>query len=203
MLEPHGGWQRAGPGTAPHPRASITLPFLALMLSFVRPVGAAGQIDLQVDRDTDLLRVRATVAAAAPAELCYSVIADFDHLADFIPGLVSSRIVSEPGKPLELRQVGETTLGLSRYTIDVTLALMTDPPRRINFTRVAGNLLVMQGSWQVEGDGDGCRIDYRTDMQPEFWVPPLIGALLVRHQVALQLHGLKAEIDRRAAIQLP
>jgi len=62
---------------------------------------------------------------------------------------------------------------------------------------------VMQGSWQVEGDGDGCRIDYRTDMQPEFWVPPLIGALLVRHQVALQLHGLKAEIDRRAAIQLP
>jgi hypothetical protein len=40
-------------------------------------------------------------------------------------------------------------------------------------------------------------------MQPAFWVPPLIGALLVRHQVALQLHGLKAEIDRRAAIQLP
>lgn len=156
-----------------------------------------------MDRKASILQVRATVAAEAPAGLCYAVIADFDRLAEFIPGLRSSRVVSEPGQPLRLRQVGETTLGFSSYAIDVTLAIETDPPREIRFTRVAGNLAVMDGRWQVAGDAARCTVDYRADLEPEFWVPPLLGPLLVRRQVQMQLEGLKAEIDRRAGIQRP
>lgn len=176
---------------------------LALLLSAAQLAVAAEPIELQVDRIGPLLQVRATIVTAATAEVCYAVIADFDRLAEFIPGLRSSRIVSEPGQPLELRQIGQTTLGLSRYTIDVTLALTTDPPREITFTRVAGNLRVMNGRWQVQGDAAHCEIDYRAELQPEFWVPPLVGTLLVRRQVQAQLQGLKAEIDRRAGFERP
>jgi len=170
---------------------------LALLLAATLPARAAGPIALQVERDGPQLQVRATVDAQAPAELCYSVIADFDRLAEFIPDLQSSRIVSGPGQPLRLRQVGETRLGLSRYAVDVTLALTVDPPRRIDFRRVDGNLVLMEGSWQVGGDARRCTVDYRADLQPSFWVPPLLGPMIVRHQVERQLAGLLAEIDRR------
>lgn len=176
-----------------HPRFVCAL----LLGLFMPPANAAKAIDLHVDRAASLLKVRATIAARAPAELCYAVIADFDRLADFIPGLKSSRIVSGPQEPQLLRQVGETTLGLSIYVIDVTLALETDPPHQITFTRVAGNLAVMDGRWLVSGDAGHCLVDYRADLQPRFWVPPLLGPLLVKHQVMTQLEGLKAEIDRR------
>jgi hypothetical protein len=157
----------------------------------------AEPIELQVERSASRLKVQATIAAEAPAALCYTVIADFDRLADFIPALRSSRIVSEPGQPQLLRQVGEATLGLSMYAIDVTLALETDPPRRITFTRVAGNLAVMDGRWLVSGDSARCLVDYRADLVPQFWVPPLLGPLLVKRQVQMQLQALKAEIERR------
>jgi ribosome-associated toxin RatA of RatAB toxin-antitoxin module len=174
-----------------------------LSWSFVGPAVAAGTIELQVNRSASVLQVHATIEAEAPAGLCFAVIADFDRLADFIPGLRSSRIVSAPGQPLRLRQIGETTLGFSRYAIDVTLALETDPPREISFTRVAGNLAVMDGRWQVTGDAARCTVDYRADLQPEFWVPPILGTLLVRRQVQTQLEGLKTEIDRRATLERP
>ena len=183
------------------PHASGAMLALALLLSAARLAGAAEPIELRVERRGPLLQVRATVVSAASAELCYAVIADFDRLAEFIPGLRSSRIVSEPGQPLQLRQVGETMLGFSRYTIDVTLALTVDPPRQITFTRVTGNLEVMDGHWQVQGDAATCTIDYRADLQPAFWVPPLVGPLLVRQQVESQLEGLKSEIDRRATLE--
>jgi ribosome-associated toxin RatA of RatAB toxin-antitoxin module len=189
-----------GPSSPSRLRTAGTLLVIAL-LSAARPAGAADPIELRVERSGPLLQVRATIATAGSAELCYAVIADFDRLAEFIPGLRSSRIVSEPGQPLELRQVGETTLGLTRYTIDVTLALTTDPPRQISFTRVAGNLEVMDGRWQVRGDQAACTIDYNTDLQPAFWVPPLVGPLLVRRQVRNQLEGLRSEIDRRAGLE--
>lgn len=172
----------------------------ALLLSLAPRTESAEPIVLRVERNASMLQVSATIAAEAPAETCYAVIADFDRLANFIPGLKSSHIVSDPGQPLQLRQIGETTLGFSRYAIDVTLALDTDPPRRITFSRVAGNLEVMDGQWQVAGDAVRCHVDYRADLKPQFWVPPLIGTLLVRRQVQTQLEGLKAEIDRRAAL---
>jgi ribosome-associated toxin RatA of RatAB toxin-antitoxin module len=168
-----------------------------LLLTAALPARAAGPIALQVERDGARLRVRATVEAEAPAELCYGAIADFDRLAEFIPDLESSRIVSGPGQPLLLRQVGETRLGFSRYTVDVTLALTVDPPRRIDFIRVAGNIAFMEGHWQVRGDAGRCTIDYRADLQPSFWVPPVLGPVIMRQQVEAQLKGLKAEIDRR------
>jgi ribosome-associated toxin RatA of RatAB toxin-antitoxin module len=171
---------------------------LALLLAAALPARAAGPIALQVERAGAQLQVRATVEAQAPAELCYSVIADFDRLAEFIPDLQSSRIVSSAGQPLRLRQVGETRLGLSKYAVDVTLAVTVDPPRRIDFRRVDGNLVLMEGSWQVGGDARRCTVDYHADLQPSFWIPPLVGPLIVRRQVERQLAGLLAEIERRA-----
>jgi ribosome-associated toxin RatA of RatAB toxin-antitoxin module len=171
---------------------------LALLLAAALPARAAGPIALQVERDGARLKVSATIEAEAPAKLCYAVIADFDRLAEFIPDLQSSRIVSKPGQPLELRQVGETRLGLSRYAVDVTLALTVDPPHRIDFRRVDGNLKLMEGSWQVRGDARRCVVDYHAALQPSFWVPPVLGPVIVRHRVERQLEGLLAEIERRA-----
>lgn len=159
---------------------------------------AADTTAVQVDRTRTHLAVRATIEADASQALCYAVIADFDRLAEFIPGLRESRIVSAPGEPLRLRQVGATKLGFRQYRLDVTLALEADPPRQIRFTRVAGNLEVMDGRWQVGGDARRCTVDYEAALRPEFWVPPLVGPLLVRRQVQQQIDGLAAEIGRRA-----
>ena len=142
--------------------------------------------------------MRSTIEAAAPRKICYEVLADFDRLAEFIPGMQSSDVVGPPGEPLLLRQVGHAKVGFVEYGFDVTLAVTEDPPRRISFSRVAGNLEQMRGSWQVEGDSFRCRIDYRADIEPAFWVPPLIGPLLMRWQVEQQIDGLVAEIERRA-----
>ena len=168
--------------------ASLAVPLLA----------TADASIVQVERAHTHLAVRATIEAEASQSLCYSVIADFDRLAEFIPGLRESRIVSAPGEPLRLRQVGETKLGFRQYRLDVTLALEADPPRQVRFTRVGGNLEVMDGRWLVGGDGQHCTVDYEAALRPEFWVPPIIGPMLVRRQVQQQIDGLAAEIRRRA-----
>jgi ribosome-associated toxin RatA of RatAB toxin-antitoxin module len=144
------------------------------------------------------VQVHSSIEAPAAAELCYAVLVDFDRLAEFIPGMESSRIVSAPGEPLRLRQVGSTTAGLSSFTFDVTLAVTLEPPHRIVFSRVAGNLEQMAGSWQVSGDAAHCVVRYEAVLEPSFWVPPLIGPLLVRHKVEQQIDGLAAEIVRRS-----
>lgn len=160
---------------------------------------AEESLQTDVTREGRVLQVRATLAADAPAATCYTVLADFDRLEEFIPGLVSSDVLSAPGEPIRLHQVGKASAAFFRVTLDVTLAVRVDPPRRIEFERVAGNLRQMQGSWTVAGDEHRCDIAYRADIEPAFWVPPLIGPALMRNQVEAQLEGLLQELHERAA----
>lgn len=156
-------------------------------------------LQTDVTREGRVLQVRATLAADTPAATCYTVLADFDRLEEFIPGLVSSDVLSAPGEPIRLHQVGKASAAFFHVTLDVTLAVHVEPPRRIEFERVAGNLRQMQGSWTVSGDEHRCDIAYRADIEPAFWVPPLIGPALMRNQVEAQLEGLLQELHERAA----
>lgn len=166
---------------------------LTLAMSAARPAG----LTPQVVKYGSTINVNFNVAAAAPAETCYSVIVDFSHLARFIPSLDSSEIVSERAAPLKVRQVGHARAGFFTYTLDVTLAIELDPPRQIRFSRVAGNVRRMQGSWLITGDGSACRIGYAAELEPDFWIPPVIGPRLIRAQVQEQIEALVTEINRR------
>ena len=184
-------------GLSGRSRHAATL-LLAIATVVAGSVLADGTLETDVTREGRLLHVQATLGADAPTTLCYAVLADFDKLEAFVPGLISSDIVSAPGQPIVLHQVGEASAGPFDYTLDVTLAVHEDPPRRIDFDRLEGNLRQMKGSWTVAGNGTHCEIAYRADIEPAFWVPPLIGPMLMRNRVETQLEGVLEEIHRRA-----
>jgi ribosome-associated toxin RatA of RatAB toxin-antitoxin module len=175
---------------------------VALLVPGIAP-GAPpdGRLETRVTREGRLLHVQATLDADAPSKLCFAVLADYDRLEEFVPGLVSSDVVSEPGQPILLHQVGNASAGPFDYTLDVTLAVRESAPRLIEFERVDGNLRQMKGRWKVSGDPAHCGIDYQAQIEPAFWVPPLIGPMLMRNRVETQLEGVLEEIHRRAHSQ--
>ena len=184
-------------------RTSGWRPVATGLLAALLSIGAAagppsdGILETKVTRKGRVLQVRAALAAQAPATLCYSVLADFDHLEQFVPGLVSSEVISAPGEPIVLHQVGKASAGPFDYTLDVTLAVREAPPRTIEFDRVAGNLRQMKGSWTVAGDVAHCNVTYLADIETAFWVPPLVGPVLMRKRVQMQFEGVLQEIQRR------
>jgi ribosome-associated toxin RatA of RatAB toxin-antitoxin module len=181
---------------------SRSRPVAATLLALVTVVPAGAQADdslvTDVTREGRVLHVRATLRADAPATTCYAVLADFDRLEEFVPGLISSEVVSAPGDPVMLHQIGKASAGPFNYTLDVTLAVREQPPERIEFDRVAGNLRQMNGSWTVAGDATHCNIAYLAAVETAFWVPPLIGPVLMRNRVQKQFEGVLQEVRRRA-----
>jgi ribosome-associated toxin RatA of RatAB toxin-antitoxin module len=170
------------------------------LLAFTTGVAHAGSTSPQVQRSGRSVNVNFNVEAAAPPETCYSVIADFTHLAGFVPSLDSSEVVSRDDEPLRIRQIGHARAGFRRYKLDVTLDIQLDPPRRISFNRVAGNVRRMHGSWSISGSGENsCRIGYVAQIEPDFWIPPLIGPIMIRSTVQDQITALLQEIARRAS----
>jgi hypothetical protein len=169
-------------------------------VAMLSPMAAAcADVAVHVKRQSGAFNVEASAELEADIPTAWAVLTDYDHLAEFIPDMRSSRVLSRDGSRAEVEQKGEARLLFMAYPIDVLLAVTEYPHHRIVSRAVAGNFREMRGEYRLEPDSGRVLLRYTGRMMPDFEVPPLLGALLLRRHVGRTFGALVREIERRHA----
>jgi ribosome-associated toxin RatA of RatAB toxin-antitoxin module len=149
-------------------------------------------------RDT-AVEVTAHAVVRAPAELIWQTLTDYEHLSRFVPGIVSSRVVSRQGTQLIVEQRGGARLWFFSYPIRVVLASHERPYQGIEVHLLQGNLRRLDGGYRIEPRPDGStELTWSGLIEPETPLPAFIRTSLMRTNIADQFAGLVREIERRA-----
>jgi ribosome-associated toxin RatA of RatAB toxin-antitoxin module len=168
------------------------------------PAMAASAVpEVHIDSHDGRFAVRSTTAIAADAEVAWQVISDYNRLADFVPDLRISRIISAPGEPLLVEQAGEAGFLVFKFSINVVLEINEVALQRLGFRAIRGNMRSMRGEWLIEKTVSGIELSYFAELEPSFWVPPFIGPAVMRRDIAAQIGGVVREIERRQAAVAP
>lgn len=178
---------------------SIPVRVTVLILAWVLCLPATAQrISIETSGQGDLVTVTASAEMQVDPRTVWSVISDYDHLAEFIPDLRSSRVVQRDGDRLIVEQTGKFAFLFFQQPVEVKLAVVESPPRRIVARAVGGNLREMEGRYELENLPTGAvRLSYSGRLVPEFPVPPIIGRMVVRRVLAKQFSAMVKEILRR------
>lgn len=138
---------------------------------------------------------------AAPIGRVWDVIVDYARYAEFVPGVMSTRVLGASGG---VRQVEyEVDVGLRR--LRYVLALREEPPARVSWSLVRGELLLSSnGSWELTEDGTGTLARYSAEVRISR--PPLVPAFVVdrlveeltRVQVPAIVRAFKARAEGAA-----
>jgi ribosome-associated toxin RatA of RatAB toxin-antitoxin module len=163
----------------------------------------AAEVVVHASRQGDVLHVEASAEFEADVRKTWQVLTDYEHLPDFIPGMHLSRVVARDGDGLVVEQNGEARLLFFSYPIRVRLAVEEIPYTRINARAVAGNFRQMVGVYYLSAGGRHVTLRYSGRMIPDFFVPPLIGTLVLRRNVERQFGALVDEIVRRQQVPPP
>jgi carbon monoxide dehydrogenase subunit G len=182
---------------APRFRVHVALLFFLLAAS-----GARGaDVSVEARRRGEALEVLCRATLDAPLDLIWGTLTDFDRLAEFIPGMRSSRVVSREGEVSVVEQSGEARFLFVSYPIEVTLHSTERPPHVIEARLVKGNLKRLDGTYRVEPrDGGRMLLTWSGVVEAES-MPPLIGELLMRGTIEDQFRGMVREIERRDAVR--
>ena len=144
------------------------------------------------------ITVAASAEMAVEAGTAWSVITDYDHLAEFIPDMQSSRVIRHDGDQLLVEQRGSLGFLFFQQPIEVTLSVVEAPRHGIEAHAVSGNMAEMDGRYGLETLPSGLvRLSYAGRLVPDFPVPPVVGRIAVRSVLARQFNALVAEIVRR------
>lgn len=159
----------------------------------------AAEVAVHVTRNGEAFHVDASAEFDGTIARTWQVLTDYGRLAEFIPDVQTSRVVSREGNQVQVEQKGEARFLFVSFPIDVRLAITEHPYERIVSRAVAGNFREMRNAYMLETGQGRVLLRYSGRMVPDFYVPPLIGTLVLRHNVETSFHALVDEIERRQA----
>jgi len=161
--------------------------------------GQKAQVEFQTTREGELFEIEASAAIEASVSDAWQVLTDYDRLAEFIPGVSESRVVSRQGSRAVIELRGEVSWLFVTFPMHVRLAIEEFPYDRIESTAIGGNFRQMHGVYFLHAIPGGIELRYEGTFTPDFSVPPLIGTLLMRNRLEKRFRALVREIERRRA----
>jgi carbon monoxide dehydrogenase subunit G len=181
-------------------RPTIAL-IAALALTASGTQGATpGDVSIRTSREGEFVTVFATAVMRVDPRVAWAVLSDYDHLAEFIPDVKSSRVVSRDGNRVRVEQKGEVGFIFYKQPVIVMLEVNEEPMRRITARGVEGNVKGLESYYELHQSGSEVRLDYAGRFDPDFSVPPLIGMPVMRRVIERRFRAMVEEIQRRDAL---
>jgi carbon monoxide dehydrogenase subunit G len=182
----------------------ILLGWLMAVSIWLCPLQAAAQerllvsaSDVRVERSGDHFTVDLSLYVPVPPALAWGVLTDFDRMAGFVPNLVSSDVMERHESVLKIRQKGVSRFGIFSTNFESIQETQLTEQREIRAHGISGDFKRMDSVMQLAPEGNGTRLTYHADVQPDFWFPPFIGPVMARRDVAEQFSAMLSEMLRR------
>ena len=172
---------------------------LAAATGLVRGAAALA-IEAQIERQGEYITVNASALMQVDARIAWEVLSDYDHLAQFIPDMKISRVVSRDGNRVRVEQKGDFGFFFYRQPVEVMLEVVEEPQRRIDARRISGNIRDLETRYELKASDAGVKLDYVGRFIPEFSVPPFFGMAMVRRVIERRFRAMVEEIVRRDAL---
>ena len=170
--------------------------FLVSLVLLSTAVDGAEIRTLTVDKNGSRYTFTSVTFVDAPVEPVYEILVDYDRFDRLSSAITESRFL-DPDSDGTPRVFTRTRGCLLFYckTMDRVERLESVPNSEIVATVLPEQSDVKYGRarWLLASEGDGTRIDYVMEFEPDFWVPPLIGPLIIKSR--LRSGGAKV-IDR-------
>lgn len=127
----------------------------------------------------------------------WAVLTDYDHATEFIAGLERSAVLLRSGDMLIVSQKGRVDYGPFFATFETIAETQLTPYETISSRMVSGNMKKNQSTTLISQEAGGTRVVHHLESIPDVWIPPIIGRILIAHEVRNRFRQLIAEILRR------
>lgn len=158
---------------------------------------AAPTIVVKAERDGGMVRLRATMQVDAAPVKVWDVLTDYESQPRFVPGMTESRVITRDATGSVVALKGWMELLFLHYDFDITYSTRELKPRLLISHVIRGNVKNMHSEYRLSPYDGGTRLDYSGEVEPEGWLPAIIGPFVIRRQVESQLEAMAQEIERR------
>lgn len=161
---------------------------------------AAREVIVRVDFGAQTQHIGAAILVEAPPEVIWRVLTDCAGAPAFIPGLKRCRVLEHAADGSQELIEREVKYSFVMPTVHSVVRADYQPPWRIDFHHISGDLKDEDGSWVLEraAGSEATRVEYRLDVDPGFWVPHALVRHSVRKEMPAALQAMRTRAEHLA-----
>jgi hypothetical protein len=179
-----------------------TLSALILLAAAISaPLRAAEIRNLEVHEHQGSYSVSFEALLDAPHESIYAIIADPARWPQLTHIVTASKVVGELSDDRrKVRVTFHDCILIFCQTIHKHEALQTTADGNIDTLAIPeqSDFSYAHEHWQISAEGQGTRILYNAEMTPSFYVPPLVGAYILKAKIRSLLLHVTANLETLA-----
>ena len=167
--------------------------------AFSAAAGADHDIVVHVRKEHTAYEISFEFTVPASVEQTWGVLSDYDHMAQILSNMDSSRIVSRDGNRLTVAQTSHGKVGFIPVSVDGLREIVLMPPTEIRSHLIKGDLKASDFTTQLHVEGAVTRVTVHGKLVVAPWVGIALSADKVAAQTRQQYQELRDEILRRKA----
>ena len=173
-----------------------------LMMAVAQPALAQHALEVSVERidgaDGKVYQISARGEVAAAPRAVWRILTDYERMAEFVPDLHRTRVLSRSGDEAVIEQFGEARLLSLRREIRLVVQVREQPVSQIDISLVDGDMRVYRCTWRLVPvpETGGTRVLYSGTVSPNFYVPGMLGSNLIRGDVERMMAAVMQRLDR-------
>lgn len=175
---------------------------LLLLLGCLSAVAGAANIDqLSVRKDGRTILSNAEFVVNAPRAQVVEAFSAFEDLAKLNPAIVASSAEPLPGGGQRVATTLKDCVAMFCRTVVLVEHVSIDPDGTIRATVAPNEGDFRRGAavWAFEAHGSATRISYRGQLEPDFWLPPILGRKALKsvleRQISASIEALETRDD--------
>lgn len=176
----------------------VTAPALAQAPKLELP-----KLEVSVERvELDALHmfeVNATGTVAAAPATVWRILTGYERMSEFVPDMESCRVLSRNGNEVIIEQFGVARFLFMSKSIHLIVRATEQPMTSIDIALISGDMKHYESHWELipVPETGGTRVVYSGRLIPNFYVPGLIGAKIIRNDIERMMGAVLTRLDSK------
>jgi len=164
----------------------------------------AGELlDAHVNYEDDHYLVHMDMRVKGKRDAIYAIITDFDNITAVNDTIVYSKLLESKGKQHRVHFESEGCIWIfcRRVKQVVTVSEMANGYILSIVDPAESDVKYGRTLWHIIDEGKMTRIKYDADFVPDFWVPPIIGPMIIKQRMLIEgqktINGIESLANRK------
>jgi len=152
-----------------------------------------------------MYEIDATGTVQAPLPTVWRILTGYDRMDEFVPDLVSCRVLSRNGNEVIIEQFGNARFLFMSRSIHLIVRATEQPMSSIDIALISGDMKHYESRWELVPvpETGGTRVLYTGRMMPNFYVPGILGTNIIRGDIERMMGAVLARLDKGIAPRTP
>ena len=162
-------------------------------------LSAVSPAEIEITEQSGTYQIKVLAVIDAPARYVRYVLTDYRHIYRLNPSIIESEVLKQDGDgsvTVRTRVVG--CAGYFCEELDRVEKVRVLPSGDL-FAEIIPELSEFksgQTHWRIKSLGEHCEVTYLSDMEPDVFIPPIVGKFLIKNSITQEMQISFANLEK-------